>query len=223
MMRGENRDTAVRHDRERKDIVVFIASEAVLTAWSARGARTEEVIGVSDADGCDPLEVITRRQPQIVVLEEGFAGNERGAALVGRLRTDRAFQHIDIRVLSSERAAQIRQHGTIMSLAALAQPLRRSYEIARRSPRRKVSGEVKADINGSPVTVVDLSASGAQVISAVILHPQQRIQVVLADSGPIQAEVVWVALEMAPAPRYRAGIEFRDIDTQPVYELLPPS
>jgi len=78
---------------------------------------------------------------------------------------------------------------------------------------------LKAEIDGSPVTLVDVSASGAQVLSAVRFHPEQHVEVVLADSGPIQAKVVWVTLEMARAPCYRAGIEF--LDSQTVYELPP--
>lgn len=211
------------HDRAQKHRVVFIASKAVLTTWGAQATATDEVIGVSDADDLNPLEVIERHQPEIVVLEESFACTERGAALVGRLRTDPAFQNIDIRLLSSERVAQIHEHGTTMSPAALAISIRPSYSTIRRTPRRKPSGEVKAEIDGSPVTLVDLSAGGAQVLSARMLHPDQRVHIVLADSFPIEAKVMWVALEMAPVLRYRAGIEFLTVDAQSLSKLLPPS
>lgn len=46
-----------KHDHRR---IMFIASEAVLAAWSARRAPTGKVIGISDADP-GGLETITHR------------------------------------------------------------------------------------------------------------------------------------------------------------------
>lgn len=209
------------HVREQKQSVVFIASEAVLSAWRGRAAAADEVISVSDASELDLLELIARQQPQIVVLEEGFACTDRGAALIGRLRTTPMFQQIDIRVLWSEQATQI--HDATMPLIALATPIRPSYPTVRRAARRRVTGELQADIDGCGVIVVDLSAGGAQVLSSVALHADQRVHIVLADSIPIEARVVWVVLEMSPTPRYRAGIEFLTVDAQSLSKLLPPS
>lgn len=221
MLRTVEWEARVGHDREQKKVVVFIAPDDVLRAWRARAASTDEVVSVSASEP-HPLEVITRQQPQIVVLEESVAYTERGAALIGQLRTDRALHSIDIRVLSSDWVRRSEEQGTITSLAALATPIRPSYPIARRAPRRRVSG-VDAEIDGQRVTLIDLSIGGAQVLSAVALRLDQHVRIVWADSIAIDAKVVWVTLEMTPAPRYRAGIEFVAVDAHTLSRLLPPA
>lgn len=222
MLRDVEVEACVGHDREQKRAVVFIASEAVLTTWRGRAAAMDDVIGISDATELDLLEVVAHQQPQIVVLEESFACTERGAALIGRLRTNPAFQDIDIRVLWSERVTQLGEQGTTMSLTAVATSIRPSYPTVRRSARRSASA-VDAEIDGHRVVMIDLSVSGAQVLSAVYLHPDQRVHMVLAGSFPLEARIVWVTLEMTPAPRYRAGIEFLAFDAHALHKLIPPS
>lgn len=113
----------MEHHRPRTNGIVFVASEAVLTAWSAQAAHAGEVVGVSHANIARALEVITHRKPHMIVLEQGFACSERGAGLIRRLRTDVEFRNIDIRFLSPERVAQICRPGSTLSLAALAHPI----------------------------------------------------------------------------------------------------
>lgn len=209
-------------EREQKHAVVFVASDAVLTVWRERAAPADDVVGVSDATEPDLLALIARRRPEILVLEERFACTERGAALIGWLRTTPEFQDIDIRVLWSERVAQIGEQCRTMPLTDVATSIRPSYPAVRRTARRTAAA-VDAAIDGHPVVVVDLSVGGAQVLSGVSLYPDQRVQMILADSVPIDARVAWVRLEMTPAPRYRAGIEFVAVDPQALSTLLPPS
>lgn len=213
----------MEHDQQHKNGVVFIASEAVLSAWSARATHASEVIGISDTDARDALDVIIHRQPQMVVLEESFACSERGAALLGRLQTVPAFRNIDIRLLPSEGVAQMSRPGAAASLAVLAHPIRALHPMTRRTARRNISGEVEAEINGRPVTLVNLSTSGAQVLSAAVLRPHQRVRVFLARSIRVEAKVAWVALEISRSsamPRYRAGLEFLNADTEKLGELF---
>jgi hypothetical protein len=86
----------------------------------------------------------------------------------------------------------------------------------RRAPRVDIADGVEVLVDGNPASLVDLSAVGAQVISLTILKPNQRVRVVLPESGrPIRlsAAVAWAAFEMPKAgPRYRAGLEFFDGD-----------
>jgi hypothetical protein len=182
----------------------------------------DDVVEVSDVAGIDLLEVITRERPQVVVLDEDFACTERGTVLIGRLRTTPEFQEIDIRVLWSESVTQIGDQTATMSLAAIATSIRPSFPQVRRSSRRRTSA-IGASVDGRPVTLIDLSAGGAQVLSRVCLQPGQRVHVVLADDIPIEARVVWVTLELTPAPCHRAGLEFVACDSAVLEKLMAHS
>ena len=66
-------------------------------------------------------------------------------------------------------------------------------------------------IDGQPVSLIDLSAVGAQVRSETVLKPRQRIRVVLApERGSVKAVAVvaWSTFEIGPTPTYRAGVAF---------------
>jgi hypothetical protein len=73
-------------------------------------------------------------------------------------------------------------------------------------------------VDGNAAMLIDLSIIGAQVLSPIVLKPNQRIRMSLPDTPrPIRfsASVAWAAFEMPrgkPAPHYRAGVEFVDAD-----------
>jgi hypothetical protein len=208
----------VTHDRKPKG-GVFIASDALLTAWRERTTSTDDMIGISDTAELDLFAVIARHQPQVVVLEEAFACTERGATLIGRLQTTPEFENIDIRVLWSDRATAAREQLTTTPLTTLATSIRPSYPSVRRvAPRRALA--VNAALDGRPVQVIDLSVGGAQVLSAVPLHPEQRVDLLLADSIRITARVVWATLQIQPSPLYRAGLEFLTVDAEALQRLI---
>jgi hypothetical protein len=75
--------------------------------------------------------------------------------------------------------------------------------------------EVVAD--GNAATLVNLSMVGAQVVSPVILKPNQKLRMTLADEQVtlrFGGVVAWASFEIPPGsgPRYRAGVEFLDAD-----------
>jgi hypothetical protein len=212
-------EACVAHEQKHHRPVVFIASDALLSTWRERATAMEDVVEVSDVAGIDLLEVITRERPQVVVLDENFACTDRGTVLIGRLRTTPEFQDIDIRVLWSESIAHIGEQGDTMPLAAIATSIRPSFPQVRRSSRRRTSA-IRGWVDGHPITLIDLSAGGAQVLSRVCLRPDQRVQVVLADDILIEARVVWVTLELTPAPHHRAGLEFVACDAEALEKLI---
>lgn len=73
-------------------------------------------------------------------------------------------------------------------------------------------------IDGKEAALVDLSEGGAQVLSPQVLRPNQKLRVSLPlePDGRLRATVAWAFFELpkgpAPAPRYRAGLEFNDTD-----------
>jgi hypothetical protein len=69
----------------------------------------------------------------------------------------------------------------------------------------------QAIIDGATVSLLDVSSSGAQVLSNVVLRPQQRVRIVLApERGSVKtaAVVAWSTFEIGPTPQYRAGLAF---------------
>jgi len=77
-------------------------------------------------------------------------------------------------------------------------------------------------VDGAAVNLVDLSATGAQVLAPMLLPPGECVQVLLArDAQAIRCEagIVWGAFEIvgsAQAPWYRAGMNFRGADREAV-------
>ena len=76
-------------------------------------------------------------------------------------------------------------------------------------------------VDGNSATLVDLSVVGAQVISATILRPNQRVRMALPDETETMrfgATVAWASFEIPPqsGPRYRAGVEFLNADASAV-------
>jgi hypothetical protein len=77
---------------------------------------------------------------------------------------------------------------------------------------------VEIQLDGSPAVVVNLSQVGAQVLSATILRPNQKVRVNVPNDDFVmrfRGTVVWAQFELptaTPGPRYRAGIDFADAD-----------
>jgi hypothetical protein len=82
----------------------------------------------------------------------------------------------------------------------------------RRAPRFEVRDPVDAVVESGSATLVDISVLGAQVVSAPVLRPNQKIKVALPDTGDmlhVMAHVKWSNFEpSASAAHYRAGLEF---------------
>ena len=89
----------------------------------------------------------------------------------------------------------------------------------RKARRVKIKKNVNVTIDGAPSALVDLSTTGAQVLSPRAVRPDHSVQLMLPnDNGGLscQARVVWVVVEHARDPKhalYRAGIQFRGVDT----------
>jgi len=202
---------------------IFIASDDVLAAWSACASAANEVLAVAQHDLVAALDIIRRRRPAIVVLEEAFAGSSRGAALVTRLQTDPGFRGVEVRLLTAERVAALQSTHAVhphtqVSLAALARPV-----LLRRTGRVRPASPVEILINGNPATLVNLSTSGTQVCSCVALRPQQGVRVSFPLAGgamKMSGVVVWSVFEIDPTPTYRAGIMLAAAFPLPTEEIL---
>jgi hypothetical protein len=195
---------------------LLIGSEPLLAAWNVHASRAAQVIPVAHTDVPQALEAIGTKLPEVVVIEQAVATTGPGSTLMARLHTERYTRGIDVRLLPPERAADLMssEPGDVhpqVWLTVLANPLPARPQ--RRAARTRTADNEEAFIDGSPVVLIDLSASGAQVRSTIVLRPQQRIKFTLSPArGSVKttAVVAWSSFEMAPTPRYRAGIAFSD-------------
>ncbi|MEP7304514.1 MAG: PilZ domain-containing protein [Acidobacteriota bacterium] len=199
---------------------MLIAADHLLPALKQQTQTLEaeiDLVAFADTDVLLALEAIGRRRPRLVALEKGFADSSRGAALIRRLKADARLGEVEIRVVSETTQAVADPGPALPAGRAPAGPI--DYRGTRGAPRYKVAAGVAVDINGNGATVVDLSTVGAQVVSATILKPNQRVRVTLSDAQMqlrCQAVVAWASFEMPPGsvPCYRAGLQFLDANAE---------
>jgi hypothetical protein len=148
------------------------------------------------------------------VIEQAVAANGAGSTLMDRLHNERYLRGTEVRLLTPDRAADLMSSGPgdvdpQRWLRDLAHPLPPRPE--RRAPRVRAQADEQVLVDGQPVTLIDLSAVGAQVRSNTVLKPRQRIRVVLPpERGSVKAVgvVAWSTFEIGPTPTYRAGVAF---------------
>ena len=92
------------------------------------------------------------------------------------------------------------------------------YDAPRRASRYAFNHDVQIQIDGSATQLVDLSTTGAQVISPTALKPNRMVKVALPmGDSPVscRGKIVWARLEPPSAGRalcYRAGVLFTNVD-----------
>jgi hypothetical protein len=196
--------------------VLIGASDLLPTLRERAASDDSEVLTFTDTQALGALQAITKRRPQVVALERLFAMTSRGAALINRIKADPALRESEIRVI-----AHNSDYSRVVPRAAVPAPPALDQRGTRRAARFKMAGTVEALLDGNPATIVDLSIVGAQVVSAHMLKPNQRLEMALNDgAGDVRynAVVAWTSFEIPPSsgPRYRAGINFEDADAPSV-------
>ena len=188
--------------------------------------------GFSDQEALRALEVITRKRPDVVVLERTFAATTRGTALINRIKADPKLATCEIRIVAPDSgysrvpasAPAPAGDGAAVAVAAPAPPTAPlDQRGTRRAPRVRIVEGVEVLIDGNAAILVDLSVIGAQVVSTTVLKPNQRIRISMGEGNkPLRfsAGVAWASFELAKTgPRYRAGIEFFDADADAVQKF----
>lgn len=208
--------------------MVLIAAQELLGALQQHSAAAGiQLLSYTDTDALRALDAITRRRPSIVALDHTFASTPRGTALINRIKADPSLADLEIRIVSPDAEhtpsavanAAPAATGTATTAVTPAPPRGLDVHGTRRAPRFKVAGSAEILIDGNRVSLVDLSLAGAQVVSATVLRPNQRVRVSLADHQGtlrVNGSVAWAAFEI-PAkigPQYRAGIEFLGADEE---------
>lgn len=198
-----------------------------------------DLLGFSDTEPIQALQAILEYRPSLIVLERLFAATPRGAALINRIKTDPQLDHTEVRVMSHTgdysrvviRPSSVESAGPAQSLPAAraaephslsgptGEPTRQlDWHGTRRAPRHRVRAGVEIQLDGNPAAVVDLSTIGAQVLSATILRPNQRVRISVPTDEFVmrfRGAIAWAKFELpnpTEPPRYRAGVEFIDAD-----------
>jgi hypothetical protein len=205
---------------------VLIGGADLLPALKERTREGGELLAFSEADALAALETILKRRPPVVALERLFAATPRGAALINRIKADPALVDTEIRVIAHDSdhmrvSARLRpqEPETEAPMIVVEPPEVQGLDQrgTRRAPRFKIAGMFGALLDGNAATIVDISTIGAQVVSSVMLKPNQVVKMAISDdhaSLRFNAAVAWASFEIPPnsGPRYRAGIKFVDAD-----------
>ena len=213
---------------------VLIAAPELLPALKKRASGYEgELLAFPDTEALRALEVISRRRPRLVALERAFAATPRGGALINRIKADPALTGSEIRIVSHDS-----DESRVVSRAAISHTTAREDPVAgaavpasdasapaaaldqrgtRRAPRFPMPGGLGVIADGNIVTIIDLSTVGAQIVSAIVMKPRQKLRLTVADEQAtlrFNAAVAWAKFEIPPdsGPHYRAGIDFLDVD-----------
>ena len=210
---------------------VLIAATEHIASLKEREELVDTVM-FSDAEALKALDLITRQRPSVVLLDRVFADTSRGTALVNRIKADPSLVNCEIRIVEGDRSySQVPLHraegagltggsgGGAAGLVVEDLPSPPSTALdqigTRNAPRFKVVGGIEVEIDGNPATLVNLSVSGAQVISPTILKPNQRVRFIMSTKPPIRlkAAVAWASFEIPKgSARYRAGIQLFGTD-----------
>jgi len=168
-----------------------------------------------ETDALEALDHIVRTKPAVVAMQEEFSATSRGQALINRIKDDpglRAEVRIMTRDVTHNRVAVKRGAGT----AAVAVDDRKpalDQRGTRRASRTRIKDGTEIAVDGNPAALVDISPVGAQVVSATVLKPNQRVRLQMGDAKhPVRCSgaVAWASFEMPKGEptRYRAGIDF---------------
>ena len=157
-----------------------------------------------------------RQQP---FLQESMAFSEADADVA----LDQIRHHVPM-IVAIEREFGASPAGQALVKQIIADDTLSSCQIqmvgVRRSQRYKVNEPVLLD--GTTATLLDISTTGAHVLSPSALKPTQELYVALRiDSTPLPAVAIWVQYELPrEGPQYRAGIQFAPSAAAAVAEYI---
>ena len=201
--------------------IVLIGPPDAIPALRERLDSGAELHTFTDAEALEALDHIIKSKPRIVALDQEFSASSRGTALVNRIKDDPSLAACEVRVIAHSTAlnrVEVRRSPGSVAGIAVAEPKKAlDQRGTRRAPRIRVRDGVEILIDGNPAALLDVSAVGAQVLSAKMLKPNQRVRIAIADSTAAvrcNGSIAWASFEMpkGQATRYRAGIELLGAD-----------
>jgi hypothetical protein len=196
-------------------MVAMIVKPSVAAGLQKRFAMNGRIAVFSDTDSLAALQAILSRLPDVIAIDASFAATSRGAALIAGVRADARASRADFRVLmieEREEFARLLQEPTQSPEEAIASVSRPLDWCGTRRAARYPMADAPATVNGEPSQLVNLSATGVQLISPARLRPDQGFRLALQDDdgeARLHAVVMWCSLQgSAAGPKYRAGARF---------------
>lgn len=175
----------------------------------------------SDSDALHIADTLLGHPPRILALDATFATTGRGAALIAQVKSEPTLNGIELRILLDDEnnVPLLLDHALTSPMTALLQTSRPLERVGTRRATRYPMERRPVMVNGERGQLVDLSVSGAQVLSMTRLQPGHSIRVTLmnGDEHEIRCggRIAWsIAAPVGPAIKYRAGVEFSGPDSE---------
>jgi hypothetical protein len=203
-----------------------------------RTVAAEQVDGdLKVVDTIDQAIAAIDQRPPEVILVSALMPPQDEARLIERLRV--LPQGVFVQTLVSPLESAIEPSAIAKRLRAYLDQVRRARidraagtgdeaSDRRTAFRRTDVDQVKTIVGGLAVSLVDISMTGAQILSPAPLTPGHVVQVVLHDEQGTTccgAEVVWGMFEEFHRTRtryYRAGVDFKDADRRFLKKICSP-
>ena len=222
---------------------LVIAAQNLMPALRDHVKVDGEILTFADTEPIQALQTIMEQRPGLVVLERLFAATPRGAALINRIKSDPQLSHAEVRVMShtgdysrqvvkpstlaappaGQTAGSAAPQGSGSPTATAEAPKALDWHGTRRAQRFRVKPGVELHLDGNPAAVIDLSTTGAQVISPTVLRPNQKVRITIPLEDlqmRFRGAIAWAKFELhkppVKAPQYRAGVEFTDADAKAI-------
>lgn len=212
-------------------MIVIIGGPQLAHALRKRFASNRSVALFSESGAFRAANEILTRRPRLIALDPAVVATPRGATLVARVRADAELATIDLRVLrivervtfGPERRFDIPAPTPVLdesesaieeAVRSVSDPL--AWSGIRRAARFALSPDAPAALNGEATQLVNLSATGVQLVSPSCLRPAETFHLTLRHQEGetrLQAIVAWCALqESSGVAGYRTGAEFLESD-----------
>jgi hypothetical protein len=198
--------------------IVLIGPAAALDLLRKQLASDHPVQLFTDHEVREAVEYIATARPEIVAIDAEFAVSARGEALIGRIEDDPTLRcQLKLLARGENQPAPTRKSGSGITPAGAAPAAPYEKHGTRRATRVRMPEGVAVTLDGNPAELVDLSTIGAQVVSRVVLRPNQRVRVALPEGRRhlrFAGSVVWASYEMpsGKSPRYRAGLKLSGVE-----------
>lgn len=203
----------MRHETASSSQSAFvIAGAAHASALRRRLAHDPAITVFSETESLDALRLMLENPPKVLVFDAAIVRTARGALIVARLKEHAG---VDVRVLIQDEASLpmlLIEHG--IALHAASRPIEGCG--TRGAKRFPMKPDVEIVVDGERSRLVNLSATGAQVVLPARVQPRQSVRMTLIGEKSekrFSALVAWSTVELArSAAKYRAGVSFVDAD-----------
>jgi len=159
------------------------------------------------------LPVLAGEQVVAVVYAEDSQPSSAPAPAAGMRITEMLIDHANLRLT-------VKRSPTTTSGTAA------KYSTPRQAPRVKSRDGVGITVDGAESALVDVSTSGAQILSPVAMKPNRTLRMLLRageQAITCKARVIWARFEQprgAAAARYRVGVKFTEVEPDAIDDFI---